>query len=98
LDGRRTASGALRQTDAIARHIDVSRDISAGRITCPGLPVPDVADHISRDAAEQIYGPCITFQIGLVTMCTNTGTYLNVPFHRLDCNRRTAGSHPAAQQ
>jgi kynurenine formamidase len=24
----------------------------------------------------------MTFQIGLVTMCTNTGTYLDVPFHR----------------
>ena len=50
--------------------------------TYPGLPTPIVADHLSRDAAEQIYGPGITFQIGLVTLCTNTGTYLDVPFHR----------------
>lgn len=50
--------------------------------TYPGLPEPEIADHLSREAAEQIYGPGITFQIGLVTMCTNTGTYLDVPFHR----------------
>jgi arylformamidase len=63
-------------------HVDLSHDITAGMVTYPGLPVPEVADHISREAAEKIYGPGITFQIGLVTMCTNTGTYLDVPFHR----------------
>lgn len=51
-------------------------------VTYPGLPTPAVADHLTREAAEEIYGPGITFQIGLVTMCTNTGTYLDVPFHR----------------
>ena len=51
-------------------------------VTYPGLPVPVVEDHLSREAAIDVYGPGITFQIGLVTMCTNTGTYLDVPFHR----------------
>ncbi|MEM8707678.1 MAG: cyclase family protein [Actinomycetota bacterium] len=63
-------------------HLDLSHVITAGMETYPGLPTPTVADHLSRDAAEEIYGPGITFQIGLVTMCTNTGTYLDVPFHR----------------
>lgn len=63
-------------------HIDLSHDITAGMETYPGLPVPVVADHLSREAAEAIYGPGITFQIGVVTLCTNTGTYLDVPFHR----------------
>lgn len=62
--------------------IDLSHDITAGMVTYPGLPTPQVADHISRQAAEEIYGVGVTFQIGLVTMCTNTGTYLDVPFHR----------------
>ncbi len=66
----------------MAVHIDLSHVISDGLVTYPGLPVPVVADHLSREAAEDIYGPGITFQIGLVTMCTNTGTYLDVPFHR----------------
>ena len=62
--------------------IDLSHVITDGMQTYPGLPVPHITDHLSRAAAEEIYGPGITFQIGLVTMCTNTGTYLDVPFHR----------------
>lgn len=62
--------------------VDLSHVITDGMQTYPGLPVPTIADHLTRDAAEKIYGPGITFQIGLVTMCTNTGTYLDVPFHR----------------
>lgn len=62
--------------------IDLSHVITDGMQTYPGLPVPTVADHLSREAAEEIYGPGITFQIGLITMCTNTGTYIDVPFHR----------------
>ena len=64
------------------QHIDLSHVIEDGMVTYPGLPTPVVADHLSRSAAEEIYGPGITFQIGLITMCTNTGTYLDVPFHR----------------
>ncbi|MFT5203328.1 MAG: arylformamidase [Candidatus Aldehydirespiratoraceae bacterium] len=63
-------------------HIDLSHPIVDGMLTYPGLPTPIVDTHLSREAAEEIYGPDITFQIGLITMCTNTGTYLDVPFHR----------------
>jgi arylformamidase len=66
----------------MTRLIDLSHVITPGMVTYPGLPVPIVEDHLSREAAIDVYGPGITFQIGLVTMCTNTGTYLDVPFHR----------------
>lgn len=62
--------------------IDLSHVITDGMTTYPGLPAPIVGDHLTREAAEAIYGPGTTFHIGLVTMCTNTGTYLDVPFHR----------------
>lgn len=65
-----------------ARFVDLSHVITDGMVTYPGLPEPVVGTHLSREAAEQIYGSGITFQIGLVTMCTNTGTYIDVPFHR----------------
>lgn len=64
------------------QHVDLSHRIVDGMTTYPGLPVPKVATHLSREAAEEIYGPGITFHIGIVTLCTNTGTYLDVPFHR----------------
>lgn len=63
-------------------HIDLSHVITEGMVTYPGLPAPQISDHLTREAAEEIYGPGITFQIGMVNLCTNTGTYLDVPFHR----------------
>lgn len=71
--------------------VDLSHDIHHGMVTYPGLPAPVVAEHLSRDAAEQLYGPGVTFQIGLVTMCTNTGTYIDVPFHRYADGHDLAG-------
>lgn len=73
------------------RFVDLSHVITDGMLTYPGLPVPIVADHLTREAAEQVYGPGITFQIGVVTMCTNTGTYLDVPFHRFADGHDLAG-------
>jgi arylformamidase len=71
--------------------VDLSHDIHHGMVTYPGLPTPVVAEHLSREAAEQLYGPGVTFQIGLVTMCTNTGTYIDVPFHRYADGHDLAG-------
>ena len=62
--------------------VDLSHTIVDGMTTYPGLPVPVISDHLTREVAETVYGPGLTFQIGMVTMCTNTGTYLDVPFHR----------------
>lgn len=63
-------------------HIDLSHVITDGMLTYPGLPTPHVHEHLSRADGERIYGAGVTFQIGMITMCTNTGTYLDVPFHR----------------
>lgn len=62
--------------------IDLSHTITDGLVTYPGLPAPVIATHLSREAAEEVYGPGITFTIGMIEICTNTGTYLDVPFHR----------------
>lgn len=66
----------------MTRHIDLSHVVRDGMQTYPGLPVPTVFEHLGREAAEQLYGPGVTFQIGMITMCSNTGTYMDVPFHR----------------
>ncbi|MEZ5227949.1 MAG: hypothetical protein R2710_15130 [Acidimicrobiales bacterium] len=62
--------------------IDLSHTITEGMVTYPGLPAPVIGVHLTREAAEEIYGPGITFTIGQLSICTNTGTYLDVPFHR----------------
>jgi kynurenine formamidase len=64
--------------------VDLSHPITEGMVTYPGLPAPTIATHLSRDDAEERYAPGIRFHIGVVTLCTNTGTYLDVPFHRYD--------------
>jgi kynurenine formamidase len=66
----------------IAHLVDLSHVITSGLTTYPGLPSPTVFDHLDRASAEVVYGPGVTFQIGMITMCSNTGTYLDTPFHR----------------
>lgn len=63
---------------------DLSHPITEGMVTYPGLPTPRITTHLSRETAEEHYGPGIRFHIGIVELCTNTGTYLDVPFHRYD--------------
>lgn len=63
-------------------HLDLSHVVTEGMHTYPGLPAPHVFDHLDRVAAEAVYGEGVTFQIGMVTMCSNTGTYIDMPFHR----------------
>jgi kynurenine formamidase len=62
--------------------VDLSHVITEGMRTYPGLPLPHLFDHLDRVAAQAIYGEGVTFQIGMITMCSNTGTYLDTPFHR----------------
>ena len=62
--------------------VDLSHVITEGMVTYPGLPAPQVSEHLTREAAIDIYGPGVTFSMGMITMCSNTGTYLDVPFHR----------------
>jgi kynurenine formamidase len=69
-------------TYAPVDHIDLSHRITGGMDTYPGLPGPVIGTHLSREAAEEAYGPGVTFHIGMIEICTNTGTYIDVPFHR----------------
>ena len=65
-----------------SRLIDISHPIADGTITYPGLPAPEISDHLSRERAEEVYAPGVTFQIGRICMVANTGTYVDAPFHR----------------
>ena len=65
------------------RFVDLSHVITEGLTTYPGLPAPHIFDHLDRVAGEAFYGPGVTFTIGMVTICSNTRTYIDMPFHRL---------------
>ncbi len=72
---------AANATDA-GGHIDLSHTIEDGMITYKGLPAPLICDHLSRADSRAIYAEGTEFQIGRITMVSNTGTYLDTPFHR----------------
>jgi kynurenine formamidase len=62
--------------------IELSHRLEHGMITYPGLPAPEVSVHLTREASRQNYAPGTEFHIGRISMVANTGTYLDVPFHR----------------
>ncbi len=62
--------------------IDLSHTIEHGLVTYRGLPAPIVCDYLSRDDSKQFYTEGTEFHIGKIEMVTNTGTYIDCPFHR----------------
>ncbi|GFE79498.1 hypothetical protein GCM10011487_14980 [Steroidobacter agaridevorans] len=71
--------------------IDLSHTIEDGMITYKGLPAPIICDHLSRAQSRALYSPGTEFQIGKITMCSNTGTYIDSPFHRFPEGTDIAG-------
>jgi len=64
--------------------IDLSHTIENGLITYKGLPAPIICDYLSRENSKQFYEEGTTFQIGKIEMVSNTGTYIDCPFHRFE--------------
>lgn len=64
--------------------IDLSHTIEHGLITYKGLPAPIVCDYLSREKSRAFYEQGTEFQIGKIEMVTNTGTYIDCPFHRFE--------------
>lgn len=64
------------------RLIDLSHTIEQGMITFKGLPAPVICDYLSREDSKKFYEPGTEFQIGKIEMVSNTGTYVDCPFHR----------------
>lgn len=64
--------------------IDLSHTIENGLITYKGLPAPIICDFLSREQSKHFYEDDTTFQIGKIEMVSNTGTYVDCPFHRFE--------------
>lgn len=62
--------------------IDLSHVIEDGMITYKGLPAPIICDYLSREDSKKFYAPGTEFQIGKIELISNTGTYVDCPFHR----------------
>lgn len=79
------------EDEATATLIDLSHTIEDGMITYKGLPAPLICDHLSREQSRSLYAPGTEFQIGKITMVSNTGTYIDSPFHRFADGTDIAG-------
>lgn len=75
----------------MARLIDLSHEIEDGMITYPGLPAPKIRDWLSREASNARYAPGTTFQLGMIDLLANTGTYIDAPSHRYAEGKDIAG-------
>ncbi len=73
---------AMAAGDSATQLVDLSHVITAGMVTLPGLPGPEITPHLSREAAVKVYAPGTTFEIGRISMVANTGTYVDSPHHR----------------
>lgn len=72
-------------------YIDLSHQIESGKVYYKGLPAPLICDYLSRAASRALYDEGTEFHIGKVELVTNTGTYIDCPFHRYADGRDTAG-------
>ena len=62
--------------------IDLSHEVENGMITYKGLPAPIICDFLSRETSRKNYAEGTEFYIGKIEMVSNTGTYVDSPFHR----------------
>jgi arylformamidase len=64
--------------------VDLSHTIENGLITYKGLPAPVICDYLSREDSKKNYAEGTSFQIAKIEMVSNTGTYVDCPFHRFE--------------
>ena len=64
------------------RFVDLSHVIHDGLVTYPGIAAPRIGAELTREASRTRYAAGTEFHIGRIEMSTNTGTYLDTPFHR----------------
>jgi len=64
--------------------IDLSHTIENELITYKVLPAPVICDYLSRERSKHFYDEGTTFQIAKIEMVSNTGTYVDCPFHRFE--------------
>jgi kynurenine formamidase len=78
----RGSRGAEMPRAAVRGLVELSHSLVHGMTTYPGLPPPEMSDHLTREASEALYADGVQFQIGRLTLVGNTGTYVDSPFHR----------------
>jgi arylformamidase len=74
----------ITKPSSLSSFIDLSHTIEDGLVTYKGLPAPIICDYLSREKSRETYEAGTEFQIGKIEMVSNTGTYIDCPFHRYE--------------
>jgi arylformamidase len=69
---------------ASSRLVELNHVIAEGMTTFPGLPGPEITPYLTREQSRSRYAPGTEFTIDRITMLSNTGTYVDTPFHRYE--------------
>jgi hypothetical protein len=56
----------MREDVTMRRIVDLSHVIEDGMTTYPGLPGPEIGDHLTREASRERYAPGTEFHIGRI--------------------------------
>ncbi|MEO5876706.1 MAG: cyclase family protein [Streptosporangiaceae bacterium] len=67
---------------AARRLVDLTHPIADGLVTYPGLPAPEITEHLTHEQSRVNYAPGTEFHFSRISMIGNTGTYLDAPLHR----------------
>jgi arylformamidase len=78
-------------TAAKRRFVELSHVIREGLVTYPGLPAPSITPHLTREDSRSHYAEGTEFEMDILTLIGNTGTYLDSPFHRYEGGVDLAG-------
>ena len=74
--------GKPRSSGSGSAFVDLSHEIISGATAYPGLPQPVLNDYISHEQSREMYTAGTEFHTGRLCLVGQTGTYLDVPFHR----------------
>ena len=66
----------------MSRLVDLSHVIEDGMPLYPGIPAPEIGALLDHEESRERYQGKAEFFLGKVELPGNTGTYLDVPFHR----------------
>jgi kynurenine formamidase len=72
------------------RLIDLSHRIDNQTIGFPNAPVPEITEYQEIKDSRFIYNADSSYHIGQINIVANTGTYIDVPFHRYDYGKDLA--------
>jgi len=90
-EAHKGSRGVGRDEPAERRVVDLSHVLRDGIITTPGLPGPEIGDHLRREDSASRYAPGTSFQLDRISMISGTGTYLDSPNHRFAEGADVAG-------